>query len=82
MKALGTVLPTKKSLQLMETSYQQARSRVIKKEATIKGIKKVVKGETRWYQDTTKFLTVGTDARVRMFETKEDGDYFVSFVVY
>ena len=80
MKPLGTVLPTKKSLQVMEDSYQQARKLVVEKEATMKGTKKVVKGETRWYQDATKFLTVGTDAKVRMFETREDGDYFVSFV--
>jgi hypothetical protein len=80
MKQLGTVLPTKKSLQVIEDSYQQARKLVVKKEATMKGVKKVIKGETRWYQDATKFLVIGTDAKVRMFETRKDGDYFVAFV--
>jgi hypothetical protein len=73
--ALGTILPTQKSLAI-DNAYaiktNQEKERIGK---NIKGTKKNVGGEVRYYTSKNKYSIVSNNLKVLRFEVRSDGDY-------
>lgn len=75
-KALGTILPTKKSLQINESWHAQnerEKLRIASAAGLGKGI--MIEGERRYYQGANKYAIVSRNLRVLWFEVRADGDY-------
>jgi hypothetical protein len=81
MKALGTILPTAKSLALEDRHYKSQLSelRAVEKRLTLPG-EKIGSGFDAEYWDGNKMRLIGRDYRVRLFEKRADGGtYFVKY---
>ena len=80
-RLLGTVLPTSKDFAINDRCFDEAQK--IKNEIAISdpslrnADKVVVSGGTRYYTASNKYAIVGRDNKIRFFEVKKDGDYFV-----
>jgi hypothetical protein len=80
MKKLpGTILPTKESLKIADEMYLKDKLLQVSI-ARERGLKNGLKQglETR-YNEGNFYRIVGMDGRVRLFERRKDGDYFVKF---
>jgi hypothetical protein len=76
---LGTVLPNSKTYQLDNKFHQTTLKRIAKTESMIKGKKKIVNGECCYYLNKREYQIIGRDGRIRVFEDRADGEYFVRF---
>lgn len=76
MQPLGTILPTRESLQRADRfADQQDRQRRKIEEKTLAGLEcRVVGGERRYY-DGDKYAIIGRDMRPRWFKVTPDGDF-------
>ena len=79
MKLPGTILPTAASL-AADNAYAARIDRQKSERAAALGLNNGVKTrlETE-YHDGRFYRIVGSDMRVRLFEKRADGDYFVRF---
>jgi hypothetical protein len=77
-KPLGTILPTKKDLEINERCFQDLKTeqnRIANGSDILKEAEKVeVGGETRYYIGN-KYAIVGRNKKIMWFEVREDGDY-------
>lgn len=73
---LGTILPTKRSLQISEDIYQKelTQRRKIAKMHLSQYEYRVVGGEDRYYNGN-KYAIVTRRMEIRWFEVRKDGDY-------
>lgn len=79
MKLPGTILPTSASIEA-DNAYAARIDRQKLARAAALGLKTGVKTglETAYYDGNT-YRIIGQDMRVRVFEKRADGDYFVRF---
>lgn len=80
--SLGTILPTKKSIEADNRYSEDCQRRKANTESTsvsLRGTtKRFEKGEWRFYISPNRFATISHDGRrVLWFECREDGDYAV-----
>lgn len=77
MSNLGTILPTKKSLAINDDYAKTMRQDKAKVGKFLKGTKKVVGGEVRYYTSNSEYSIVSSTMKVLRFEVRADGDYAV-----
>lgn len=75
---LGTVLPTKKSLETNDRCFENLKAeqnQIANSSDILKNAEKIeVGGETRYYIGN-KYAIVGRNKKVMWFEVRKDGDY-------
>lgn len=76
MTPLGTILPTKDSLNRADAhADKMARQRERYGDSQLQGCtKRIVGGEVRWYDTTDQYAIVGRDGQVKWFQVTPDGD--------
>lgn len=79
-RAIGTVLPTAKSLAAADRHSDALRQKAIKRADSTLGdmTKRTVGGETRYYKTATVYAVVSPrSGALKWFESRADGDYSI-----
>jgi hypothetical protein len=78
--SLGTVLPTKKSLEINDRYFNDLRAeqnKIANSTDILKDAEKIeVGGEIRYYIGN-KYAIIGRNKKVMWFEVRKDGDYSI-----
>lgn len=77
MKPLGTILPTRESLEAGDRHAEKMEMERCKIAVDNLGHceRRVVFGETRYYRNPKQYAVVGRGMKIRWFETRKDGDW-------
>lgn len=74
---LGTILPTRESLAADDEHAARQEAEQLRIGATLRGQRRVVGGEVRYYYAARRYAIVGRDFKIKRFEERKDGDYSV-----
>ena len=80
MKTLGTILPTKETMQMAERfAAKLAKEKETIADRQLRGCRRVVVGgEVRYYDTTDQYAIVSRQGKVLWFAVRADGDYRIN----